>query len=162
MVLSWENPWEVFVSSCIFIYVDVFHFASVVSSFYRLLCHVTGTPPRLLRPVKASTSSELYPDYLWLPLLFHLQRALRFSVGNFYSQAFFNLRSFPRFLVQPAFFKASLGASSYSLKVAGLHAHPQNTDPAHRFVWFRVIHNLLYILNMYLYMLILQKFYWWW
>ena len=27
--------------------------------------HVTGTPPWLLRPVKVSTSSELYPD-TWL------------------------------------------------------------------------------------------------
>ena len=29
--------------------------------FWRLFC-VTGTPPWLLRPVKVSTSSELYPD----------------------------------------------------------------------------------------------------
>ena len=42
------------------------------------------------------------------------------------------------------------------LKVAGLHIDPRNTDPAHLFVWFTVIHNLLYILNLYLYMLILQ------
>ena len=31
--------------------------------FSRELIHVTGTPPWLLRPVKVSTSSELYPDY---------------------------------------------------------------------------------------------------
>ena len=48
------------------------------------------------------------------------------------------------------------------LKVAGLHTDPRNTDPAHLFVWFTVIHNLLYILNLYLYMSILQKFYLWW
>ena len=48
------------------------------------------------------------------------------------------------------------------LKFAGLHADTQNTDPAHLFVWFTVIHNLLYILNLYLYMSILQKFYLWW
>ena len=28
------------------------------------------------------------------------------------------------------------------LKVAGLHTDPRNTDPAHLFVWFTVIHNL--------------------
>ena len=48
------------------------------------------------------------------------------------------------------------------LKVAGLHTDPQNTDPVHLFVWFTVIHKLLYILNLYLCMLILQKFYLWW
>ena len=32
-----------------------------------LLIHATSTPPWLLRPVKVSTSSELYPNYFWLP-----------------------------------------------------------------------------------------------
>ena len=91
-----------------------------------------------------------------------LPRALRFWVGIFYPQAFFTLRSFPTFLAQPAFIKASLGAGSYSLKFAGLHTDPQNTDPAHLFVWFTVIHNLLYILSLYLCMSILQKFYLCW
>ena len=31
-----------------------------------LLFYATGTPPWLLRPVKASTSSELYLGYFWL------------------------------------------------------------------------------------------------
>ena len=35
-----------------------------------------------------------------------------------------------------------LGAGSSSLKFAGLHTDPWNTDPAHLFVWFTVIHNL--------------------
>ena len=70
----------------------------------RLLCHVTGTPPWLLRPVKVSTSSELYPDYFWLPFLFHLPRALRFWVGIFYPQAFFTLCSFPTFLAHSQHF----------------------------------------------------------
>ena len=33
--------------------------------FFWPLPHVTGTPPRLLRPVRVSTSSELYPN-TWL------------------------------------------------------------------------------------------------
>ena len=40
---------------------------------------------------------------------------------------------------------------------AGLHTDPWNTDLVHLFVWFTVIHNPLYILNLYLYMSILQK-----
>ena len=110
----------------------------------RLRYHVISTPPWFLRSMKDSTSSELFPNYI------------------FYPQALFTLRSFPTFLAQPAFIKASLGAGSYSLKFAELHTDSQNTDPAHLFVWFTVIHNLLYILNLYLYMLILQKFYLWW
>ena len=39
----------------------------------RQLIHVTGTPPWLLRPVKVSTSSELYPDYFRLPTFLNVQ-----------------------------------------------------------------------------------------
>ena len=97
-----------------------------------------------------------------LPFLFHLPQALRFWVGIFYPQVFFTLHSFPTFLAQPAFIKVSLGAGTSSLMFAGLHTDPQSTDPAHLFVWFTVIHNPLYILDLYLYMSILQKFYLWW
>ena len=71
-----------------------------------------------------------------------LPRALRPWVGIFYPQAFFTLRFFPKFLAQPAFIKASLGVNSSSLKFAGFHTDLWNTDPAHLFVWFTVIHNL--------------------
>ena len=97
------------------------------------------------------------PDYFWWPLLFHLPRVLWFWVGFFFPQASFTLRSFPTFFAQPAFMKASLGANSYSLKYAELDTDPRNTDPAHLFVWFTVIHNFLYILVLYLCMSILQK-----
>ena len=40
-----------------------FIFDLVLNFISRLLYRVTGTPPWVLRPVKASTSSELYPDY---------------------------------------------------------------------------------------------------
>ena len=36
---------------------------------FRPLPHVTGTPPWLLRPMRVSTSSELYPD-TWLIFVF--------------------------------------------------------------------------------------------
>ena len=125
---------------------------------FRLLYHVTSTPTWLLRPVKVSISSELYPDYFWLPLLFNLPQVLRFWVGIFLSQPFFTFCSFLTFLAQHAFIKASLAAGSYSLKFTGLHTDPRNTDQVHLFVWFTVIHNRLYIFNLYLYMSILQKF----
>ena len=71
--------------------------------------------------------------FIFLPLSSYRER-YGFEWAFFNPQAFFTLRSFPTFLVQPAFIKASLGASSYFLKVAGLHTDPQNTDPAHLFV----------------------------
>ena len=37
------------------------------------LIHVTGTPPWLLRPVKVSTSSELYTGYFRLPTFLNVQ-----------------------------------------------------------------------------------------
>ena len=43
------------------------------------LIHVTGTPPWLLRPVKVSTSCELYPDYFRLPTFRNVQ-ASRFLI----------------------------------------------------------------------------------
>ena len=46
--LPWEKP-------------DTYAFVFL----FRSLPHVTGTPPWLLRPMRVSTSSELYPD-TWL------------------------------------------------------------------------------------------------
>ena len=69
-----------------------------------------------------------------------LPRALRFWVGIFLPAGVFYLTLLHRHF--PAFIKASLGVGSSSLKFAGLHTDPRNTDPAHLFVWFTVIHNL--------------------
>ena len=100
------------------------------SSFISRLLYVTGTPPWLLRPMKASTSSELYPDYFWLPFLFHLPRALRFWVGIFYPQAFFTLRSFTDILT--CVYQGFSGSRQYFLEVCTSATNP----------WFTVIHNL--------------------
>ena len=124
--------------------------------------HFQATLPCHRHSTLASQAREGLHQLWALPQLlliaFSFSSTASAKVGIFYPQAFFTLRSFPTFLAQPAFIKASLGAGSYSLKFAGLHTDPQNTDPAHLFVWFTVIHNLLYILNLYLYMSILQKF----
>ena len=124
MLLAWQNLRRflfILLLFFMYLYLSMFFILLVLYLYLisRLLCHVTGTPPWLLKPVKVSTSSELYPDYFRLPFLFHLPRALRFWVGIFYPQAFFTLRSFPTFLAhpnilaQPAFIKVSLGAGSY-------------------------------------------------
>ena len=91
-----------------------------------------------------------------------LLRVLGFWVGIFYPQAFFTLHSFLTFWHNLLLSRFHWEPAATFLKVAGLHTDLRNTDPAHLFVWFTVIHNLLYILNLYLYMSILQKFYLWW
>ena len=135
----------------------------------RLLCHVTGTLLWLLRPVKTSTSSDLYPNYFWLPFLFHLQRALRFWVGIFLPISGFYLTLLPNIFGTFPTFWHNLLLSRFHwepavtfLKVAGLHTDPWKTDPVHLFVCITVIHNLLYILSLYLCISILQKFYLCW
>ena len=56
----------------------------------------------------------------------------------------------PTFMTQPTFIKASLGGGSFSLKFAGLHTDPWNTDLAHLFVWFTVIHKRFIYSRLYL------------
>ena len=82
----------------------------------------------------------------------------RFWVDIFYPQAFFTLRSFPTFWHDLVLSRFHWEPVVTFFKVAGLYTDPWNTDPAHLFVWFTVIHSLLYILSLYLYMSILQKF----
>ena len=106
----------------------------------------------------------IHDTFIFQPFHYRLTASAMVLVlsGDFLPTGIFYLTLLPNILAQPAFIKASLGAGSYSLKFAGLHTDPQNTDPAHLFVWFTVIQNLLYILNLYLYMSILQSFYLWW
>ena len=125
-----------------------------------LLYHVTGTPPWLLRPVKASTSSELYPDYFWLPFLFHLPQALRFWVGSFYTQAFFTLCSFTEILTN--IYQGFPGTQQFFLDVCRALYWSWNHGTG---LSVCLIHSnplSLCILNLYLYMPILQLFNLWW
>ena len=139
--------WLLFFIHCCF-----FMLVFVVFTFPGYFSMPPALHPVFLGPVKASTSSELYPGYfrlLYFSVTF-LPRALRFWVGIFYPRAFFILGSFPTFLPQLAFIKASVGADSSSSKFARLHADPRNTGPAHLLVWFTAIHNLDIQKNSYL------------
>ena len=113
----------------------------VLNSLMSLHFRATSPCNRHSGTVKGSTSSELYPGYFRLFLPFHQPRTLQFWVGIFTCRRFLPYAPSPTFLILPAFIKAFLGAGSSSLKSAGLHADPQNTDPAHLFVWFTAIHN---------------------
>ena len=85
-----------FLTLCIFI-CQCFILLLYLHLISRLLYHVTGIAPWHLRPVKASTSSELYPDSFWLPFLFDVPEGLWFWLGVFYPQAYFTLCSFHKF-----------------------------------------------------------------
>ena len=158
MVLAWENLqrgfcdvgshlYFVVVLRLSFFFIHIFFptspltLARTIARFLHSFC----TFPPVHRRV-------IHDTFIFNHSVISLPRALRFWAGIFYPQAFFTWYSFPLFLAQPDFIKASLGAGSYSLKFAGLHTDPQNTDPVHLFVWLTVIHNPLYILNLYLHM----------
>ena len=88
------------------------------SSFIsRLLCHATSTPHWLLRPMKTSIGSELYPGYFWLPLLFHLPRALRFWVEIFYPQGFFTIHTFPDIFHSTYVYQVLRGSKKFFLEL---------------------------------------------
>ena len=133
---------------CCSLFVVFLHFIS------RLLYHVTGTPPWLLRPVKAFTSSELYL------IIFDRLFFLIYRKCCEFEWAFLTLSSFIDILIcvyqgfpgSRQFFLEVCSASYWSSKDRSIpsacliHSNPQS----------------LYILNLYLYMSTLQKFYLWW
>ena len=93
-----------------------------------LLFLATGTPPRPLRPIKASTVSEPYPGYFrllsFLPGFFRHSFTASATVlsghflptGVFYLTLLPDIFGIPNILAQPAFIKVSLGAGSYFLE----------------------------------------------
>ena len=157
MVLAWENLRSFFFILLLllfFIYLHLLMFFILLALYLylvsRLLCHVTGTPPWLLRPVKVSTSTKLYPDYFWLPFLFHLPWVLRFWVSIFYPQAFFTLHSFPTFLAHSqhfgttCFYQSFTGSQQFFESCRASYWSSKHR-PCPSVVWFTVIHNILYI-----------------
>ena len=109
-----------------------------------------GHPILYFQPSSSQSNMQNFHLTFPGPSFTILPRAVWFWVSIFYPQAFFTLRSFPTFLPEPAFIKASLGVGSSSLKFARLHADPWNTDSAHLFVWFTAIHILDIQKNSYL------------
>ena len=69
-----------------------------------------------------------------------LPQALRSWAGIFYPQAFFTLRSFTDILT--CVYQGFPERWKFFLEVCWASYLSLNTDPAHLFVWFTVIHNL--------------------
>ena len=125
-----EPPGDFCDTGCCSSFIPVF--VMLVFKFPGYFYHATDTPPWLLSPMTASTGSELYPGYFRLLFHFRLPRALRFWVGIFYLQVFFTFRSFPTFLPQHVFIKASLGAGRFFLEVcrASCWSSKHRPDPS--------------------------------
>ena len=137
---------EVFVLWIVVILHSLLFFIHFCSSFVVIL-HFQATLP-CHRHSTLVTQARKGLHQLWtLPWLlsiafaFHLPWALRFLVGIFYPQAFFTFRSFPNIFNSTCFYQGLPGSRQFFLEVVGLHADPQNTDPAHLFIWFTAIHD---------------------
>ena len=63
-----------------------------------LLLHTTGTPPWLLRPVKTSTSSELYRGYFQLLYFYQAFPSQFYREGYGFERVFFFHRCFLPYL----------------------------------------------------------------
>ena len=136
---------EVFVLLILVILHSLLFFIHFCSSF--VILHFQATLP-CERHSTLVTQARKDLHQLWtLPWLlsiafaFHLPRALRFSVGIFYPQTFFTFRSFPNIFNSTCFYQGLPGSRQFFLEVVGLHTDPQNTDPAHLFIWFTAIHD---------------------
>ena len=150
MVLCLREPprrfFVVVVSSFHFHFIFDLHFVVVVLYLSMFFIHIYFSTPSLTLPW--TIAEFLHPLYTFSPAQ---RRVIRYTFistfpGSSYCQcygfewAFFTHRWFlpyapsPTFLTQLALIKASLGAGSSSLKFAGLHTDPRNTDPAHLFV----------------------------
>ena len=125
----------------------IFDFSTFFILFHSFSGYFTMSPA-LLASHACEGLHQLWaqPRLLLIAFSFSSTASTTVLSGHFLPTGVFYLMLLPNILAQPAFVKVSLEASSYSLKFAGLHSDPRNTDPAHLFVWFTVMHNVLYIL----------------
>ena len=173
MVPAWENLrflwcWSSFCCCCYSSFVNVLY-----SHFlFDIILHPSVDYCQVLDPF--CTFSPAYrrvirDTFIFQPLRYLLTASATVLSGHFLLTGVFYLTLLPDiFGTFPTFWNNLLLSKFHwelavtFLKVVGLHTDPWNTDSAHLFVWFTVIHNLLYILSLYLCMSILQKFYLCW
>ena len=108
----------------------------------------------------------IHNTFIFQPFSYLFTTSATVLSGHFLPTSFFSIMLLPNIFSTFPTFWHNLFLSSFHwklavtlLKVAGLYTDPWNTDLAHLFVWFTVIHNLSYILILYLCMSISQKFY---
>ena len=160
MVLAWENLWRflwcwLLIFILLLLLLFLCHHLSMIFILLMFYLHLIS---RLLRPMKVSTSSWALPPTTFDCLFFFIYHERYSFEWTFFTHGcFFTLRSFLAFWYNLLLSRFHWEPAVTFLKVAGLHTDPWNKDPVHLFVWFTVIHNLPYILSLYLCMSILQK-----
>ena len=126
----------VFVSSFLIFILSLFficRFSSFTFSFRHHLSHFRGlfTPVLYCQP---SPSQSDLQHFHFQPFRYLFTASATVLSGRFLPTGVFYLTLLHWHLSRLTFIKTSLGAGSSSLKFAGLHTHPQNTNPAHLFV----------------------------
>ena len=115
-------------------------FCCCSSFIFRLLYNVTRTPPWLLRPVKASSSSELYPRLLLIAFSFSSSTSATASSGHFLHIGVFYLTLLPDIFGATCFYqgfpgsqqlfleicRASYWSSKHRAAVCLIHSNPQS------------------------------------
>ena len=137
---SWRFLWCWFCCCSSFIIFLHSHF------LFDIIPHPSVDYRQVFRPILSFQPSSSQSDlrhFHFQPFRYLLTTSATVLRGHFLPTGVFYLTFLPDILAQPAFIMASLGAGSYSLKFVGLHTDSRNTDLAHLFVWFTVIHNLL-------------------
>ena len=77
----------------------------------------TGTPPWLLRPVKASTTSELYPGSFQLLLLFPSTTSATVLSGHFLPSGVFYLTLLPHIFYTTCYYRGLPGSRQFFLEI---------------------------------------------
>ena len=148
MVLAWENLWRFLWcwSSFLCCYSS---FANVIHShfLFDIIPHPSVDYRQVFRPIlyfqpSPSQSDSRHFHFFNYSIIF-LLRVLGFWVGIFYPQAFFTLHSFLTFWHNLLLSRFHWEPAATFLKVPELHTDLWKIYPAHLFVWFAVIHNLL-------------------
>ena len=173
MVLAWENLWRFLwcwssFCCCYSSFVNALH-----SHFlFDIIPHPSMDYRQVFRPILYFNPAHrrvIRDTFIFRPFHYLLTASATVLSGHFLPTGVFDLTLLSDIFGTFLTFWHNLLLSRFHwelavtfLKVAGLHTDPRNTDLANLFVWFTVIHNLLYILNLYFCMLILQKSYLWW
>ena len=103
--------------SFLFFILLLFFICCCPSFISRLLYHATGTPPWLLRPVGASTCSELYPGYFNCLCLFIYRGRYGFEWAFFNHTRFFTLFSFLGIFYSTRVYEGLPGGRPFFLEV---------------------------------------------
>ena len=158
---SWRFLWCWLSSS--FCCCSSFHVFLHSHFLFDIIPHPSVDYRQVFRPIPFCTFSPahhrvIHDTFIFNHSVIFLLRALQFWVGIFYPQAFFYLTLLPNIFGTTCIYQGFPGSQQLFLEISRASYWSSKHRPGPSVCWMKVIHNLLYILNLYLYMSILQKF----